>query len=233
MEGSAVRMSEASFTDIRLEGLAETYFQLLMAGERLRASERILRAVHDDGMSVRDVYLNVFQPVLYEVGRLWQANVISVATEHYCTAATQLIMSQLFPNIASAPKIGKSMVGCCVGGELHELGMRMVCDFFEMEGWHTYYLGANSPNQAVVEALEQREAVLLGISVSLTSNVHLVRRLVRCVRDSQVGASVQVMVGGLPFLLNPGLVEQVGADASARNAEEAVAAAYRLLESPK
>ena len=45
------------------------------------------------------------------------------------------------------------MVATCIGGELHEIGIRMVADFFEMEGWDTYYLGANTPADAVVAEL--------------------------------------------------------------------------------
>lgn len=32
--------------------------------------------------SVMDLYEHVFKPALYEVGRLWETNQISVATEH-------------------------------------------------------------------------------------------------------------------------------------------------------
>jgi hypothetical protein len=36
-------------------------------------------------------------------------------------------------------------VAACVSGELHEIGVRMLCDLLEMEGWNTIYLGANVP----------------------------------------------------------------------------------------
>ena len=63
-----------------------------------------------------------------------------MAQEHYCTAATQLIMSQLYPYIFTTGKNGRVLVGTCVSGDLHEIGVRMVSDFFEMEGWDTFYL---------------------------------------------------------------------------------------------
>jgi methanogenic corrinoid protein MtbC1 len=61
-----------------------------------------------------------------------------VAQEHYCTAATQLIMSQLSPRLFGRDRIGRRLVVTCVGDELYELGMHMVADFFEMEGWDAY-----------------------------------------------------------------------------------------------
>ena len=40
-----------------------------------------------NGISVKDIYLHVFQSSLYEIGRLWQENKITVAQEHYCQYA--------------------------------------------------------------------------------------------------------------------------------------------------
>ncbi|WP_022662372.1 cobalamin B12-binding domain-containing protein [Paucidesulfovibrio longus] len=214
--------------DLSVRELAHKYFHLLLDGERRAASELILDAVAR-GTDIRDIYLGVFQPVQYEIGRLWQADEISVAAEHYCTAATQLIISQLFPYIAASPKIGRTMVGCCVGGELHELGMRVVCDFFEMEGWNTFFLGANTPDDAVIASLRESRAELLGISVTMTYNVHLVRRLVAAVKASDLNGRVRILVGGLPFQLSPGLLADVGGDATARNALHAVRVGARLV----
>ncbi len=83
--------------------------------------------------------LRVFQPALYEVSELWQRNIISVSQEHYCTVATQFTMSLLYPHIFRGKKSDRVFVGCCVGGELHEIGMRMVTDFFEIEGDCWFY----------------------------------------------------------------------------------------------
>ncbi|MBC8039173.1 MAG: B12-binding domain-containing protein, partial [Opitutaceae bacterium] len=124
---------------------AHQYFEALRRGERHLASQLVLAAVAA-GTPVRDIYLHVFQPAQYEIGRLWQTNRISVAQEHYCTAATQLIMSQLYSHIFATAKNGRTLVATCVSGDLHEIGVRMVADFFEMAGWNTFYLGANTPH---------------------------------------------------------------------------------------
>ena len=107
----------------------------------------ILQAV-EQGSPVKDIYQRVFQPTQHEIGRLWQTNQISVAQEHYCTAATQLAMAQLYPYTFSAERSGRRLVAACVSGELHEIGARIVADLFEMAGWDTYYLGANTPTRS-------------------------------------------------------------------------------------
>jgi methanogenic corrinoid protein MtbC1 len=127
-----------------LDVLAREYLAALLRGDRHTAGGLILAAA-DSGTSIQDIYLSVFQRVQREVGRLWQSNQIGIAQEHYCTACTQSIMSQLYPRIISAEKNGRRLVATCVGGDLHEIGARMVADFFEMEGWDTFFLGANTP----------------------------------------------------------------------------------------
>lgn len=208
--------------------LARSYLEALMAANRNAAYQMILNAVNG-GTPVREIYLRVFQPVQREIGRLWQTNQISVAQEHYCTAATQLIMSQLYPRIFSTERVGHILVATCVGGELHEIGVRMVADFFEMEGWDTYYMGANTPASSVLSAVAERQPDVLGVSATITMHVSRVRSLIQQVRRSGTAEGVKIMVGGYPFNAAPDLWREVGADGYASDAEQAVALAGRWV----
>jgi len=200
-----------------------------LRGERQIASRLILDAVEKQNINVREIYLNVFQYSQYEIGRLWQMNKISVAQEHYCTAATQLIMSQLYAHIFSSDKVGKTMVATCVGGDLHELGVRMVADFFEMEGWDTYYLGANTPTFSVLQELKERQANLLAISVTMTFHIRAAESLIAAVKSNEDYKNIKIMVGGHPFNLESSLWQQIGADAYARDAQEAIEISNQLV----
>jgi len=210
-----------------LDELFQPYLESLLEGRRQEASRMIQRAV-EDGVSVKDVYLHVFQRSQYEIGRRWQTNRLSVAQEHYCTAATQLIMSQLYPYIFSTEKNGLALVGSCVAGDLHEIGVRMVSDFFEMEGWDTFYLGANTPTTDLIRTLEERDADVLAVSATMAFHVRAVTDLIAAVRSRLDG--VKVLVGGYPFNVDPDLWRRIGADGSARDAQEAIELAKRLVE---
>jgi MerR family transcriptional regulator, light-induced transcriptional regulator len=207
--------------------LAHQYLQALLRGER-RAAALLVQEAADRGVPVADLYLHVFQRTQHEIGRLWQTNRISVAQEHFCTAATQLIMSQLYPRIFTTERTGGTLVATCVSGDLHELGIRMVADFFEMAGWDTYYLGANTPTASVVRTVAERGASVLAISATIAFHVQSVEELVRAVRADPACAGTVILVGGYPFNLNPGLWRAVGADGHARGADAAVSVAQRL-----
>lgn len=211
-----------------LAELARNYLRLLLIGKRVDASRIILEAV-ENGASIRDIYLEVFQRSQREIGRLWQLNRITVAHEHYCTAATQMIMSQLYPKIFASERNGRSMVATCVGGELHEIGVRMVADFFELNGWDSYYLGSNVPADSVRRALIERRAELLAISATMTFHLPKVTELIEAVRKDPELRNVRIMVGGYPFLRSENLYRQIGADGFAVSAEDAVRAAAGLV----
>lgn len=210
--------------------LAGAYLQAVLAGERTVASTLIKDAAAR-GVSLRDIYLHVFQPAQHEIGRRWQRNEISVADEHLATAITQVVMSQLYPLLFSGPRKPRTFVSACVGGELHEIGARMVADFFEMEGWNTYYLGANTPVQGIVKMICDRNAHVAGISVTISYNLAAAEQVIREIRTDARCSKTKIIVGGYPFRIAPELWKTIGADGYAADAQEAIELADRLTAS--
>jgi methanogenic corrinoid protein MtbC1 len=215
--------------DRPLTHLADSYLGALLACSRQEASRLVLDAV-DHGTSIKDVYIHVFQESQKEIGRLWQTNQVTVAQEHYCTAATQLIMSQFYPKIFAGPRISRSFVGACVGGDLHEIGIRMVADFFEMEGWDTAYLGANVPGRDLIRTLQDRKPDVVGISATITANLSALAQTIAAIRVTPGCRTMKILVGGYPFLVVPDLWVEIGADGMAQDAQEAVDLAVQLTK---
>ncbi|WNQ10086.1 cobalamin-dependent protein [Paenibacillus aurantius] len=205
------------------------YLQALLNGDRRSASQLITRLV-EDKVPLRDLYLYIFQTTQHEIGRLWQTNRIQVAQEHFCTAATQMIMSQLYPYLFTSPRKSYTLVSACVGKEMHEVGLRVLTDLFELEGWDTYYLGANVPARSVIHSLIHHKADVIAISATMTYHVHLVEELISQIRGNPECAGVRIIVGGLPFNIDSKLWKRVGADGWASDAEEAVRVAEGLLQ---
>jgi MerR family transcriptional regulator, light-induced transcriptional regulator len=206
----------------RLAPLAREYVHTLLGGYRSAAGRLVFEAA-EHGEPVRQLYLQVFQPALQEIGRLWQMKKISVAQEHFCSAATQVVMAQLLPRKFAAEHCGRGVVVACVSGELHEVGARMVGDFFEMAGWDPCFCGANTPHAGVVQLAVERAADVLAVSVTMGNHLHAVQDLIDGVRADPRCARLRVMVGGYPFSVDPALWRTLGADGTAADAEAAVA----------
>jgi PAS domain S-box-containing protein len=212
--------------------LARQYLQALLRAERHEAS-RLVREAFQAGVTITDLYLQVFQRCQREIGRLWQVNQVTVAQEHYCTAANQLVMAQLYPHLFSLPKNGRRLVATTVAAELHEVSLRIVTDLFEANGWNTVYLGANVPTQSVIQAIHQHRPDLLLISVTIACHLPTVEELIAFVRSASGDPTVKIMVGGYPFNVDPELWRRLGADGHARDASEALEVAACLLSVQK
>jgi methanogenic corrinoid protein MtbC1 len=208
--------------------LARSYLNAALSGDRVEAIMMLEEAVRA-GTPARDIYMEVFQPVQREVGRLWHLNQVSVAQEHWVTAVTQVAMARLSDHLFRDQAFGRTVVTACVGGEQHELGARMVSDLFEMDGWKTCYLGANTPCAAVVQAVRESGAEVLALSATITSHVYDVAKIIGLLRDDAELKSTRVLVGGYPFNVAPELWQSVGADGYASDAEGAPAVAASLM----
>jgi len=201
--------------------MAEDYLKRLLAQDMPGATDLIFNAA-DSGIPISNLYMNVLQPSLHEVGRLWQLNRISISQEHYFTAATKTIMSQLYPYLVQRPSNGRRLVATCIDGELHEIGIRMVCDIFTMNGWEAIYLGASIPAQEIVTLVELEKPEILALSITITPNLPKASAVIGAIRDNPRCADTKILVGGYPFNACPGLWRRIGADACARDAATAV-----------
>ena len=208
--------------------VAREYVDMLLNADRNSASRLIITEA-EKGTPVRDLYLEVFQKSQYEIGRLWLSNQISVAKEHFCSAATQLIMSQLYPYLFTTERVGHKLVTACVGGELHEIGIRMVTDFFEMEGWDTYYLGANTPGSIILKAIEENNAEVVGLSIAMPYHRSILKNVIHEIKSSDTGKNVIILVGGNAINGKKTSWEWFGADGYAPSARSAVETAKQLI----
>jgi methanogenic corrinoid protein MtbC1 len=208
-------------------GLATNYLDALLGGERTRAVRMVLDAV-DDGMRIEELYMHVIAPVQSEIGRLWLTGRATVAQEHVATSITQTALGALWPHVTSAKRIGRSVVIAAVGPELHEIGPRMVSDFFEMAGWDAHYMGANTPLSALVAEIEQRRPDVIALSTTMAPHLTDCRMAIEALRRTDAGKKARFIVGGRPFNVAPGLWTALGADGWAPEATSAVRTAGRL-----
>jgi methanogenic corrinoid protein MtbC1 len=207
---------------------AKQYLSFLLEGNRKQAQLLVLQLAKN-GEPVSSIYENIFQAAQYEIGLLWQANKITVAHEHYCTAATQLIMSSLYPYIFETEKKGGKILACTVSGDLHEIGIRMISDQFEMNGWDSYYLGANMPDKGVISAIKEQQPDIVAISVMMPLHLSKAEKLIKKIKGDETISKVKIIVGGHPFAVAPALWSKIGADGCAQSAKDAITLAKQLI----
>jgi methanogenic corrinoid protein MtbC1 len=173
-------------------------------------------------------FIQVIQPSMYRVGELWERGELSVAREHLASAVVSRVMISLFiEDEEPMPDSKGNVVVTAACNEYHEIGAWMVADLLERDGWHVYYLGANTPVSDVVEIVGNQDADICAVSAAMPFNLTEVRKLIQCIRETDKVKKVRVMVGGLAFAAVPELWRHLGADGYASDAGRAVELAER------
>jgi methanogenic corrinoid protein MtbC1 len=211
--------------DPALNTLARHYLDLAMAFDRRGAVELIATVVENGERTIREIYDGVFAPVQREVGRLWQRGLISVAQEHLTSATTQLAMGRLYPQIFTGRPGRPKVVVAAAADELHEIGLRMVADLLELDGWDTTYLGANTPVGALSDLLGEQRPALVCLSATLSYHLDHVKGVADRLPERD---RTKLLVGGRAFAQDTDLWRDVGADGYAEDLGQALTIARQL-----
>lgn len=224
-------MEQDSFFDhfgVKKE-LCQSYLDSLLKFQELEARSVLNQALEQLG-GLSEVYRKVIQPVQYEVGRLWQAGHVSVTQEHYCTEVTRKLLSGLMNPLQPVSTESPKFLGLCVEGELHSMGIQMVCDAIILGGYPAIFLGGNAPFTGLPELIRNENVILLGISVSIPYHLHEASELIQKVKSASLKRTPKIMVGGLAFNRYPDVWKKVGADIYLPDAASAFEYAQKLFD---
>jgi MerR family transcriptional regulator, light-induced transcriptional regulator len=196
------------------------YLQAVLAGSRM-AALNVAREALREGLSIIDLYVDVLQATLFEIGRLWETNRITVAHEHAATAITQFVMAQMYDRLERIEGGTRTILLTGLEGELHSVGALMVADVLETRGWTVHFIGTNLPHASILDAIRERQPNCVGISATMLFNLPAVRRLIEGVR-SEWGSTKRIVVGGGAFRHAPDLWREIGADGYGRHLRDAL-----------
>lgn len=91
-------------------------------------------------------------------------------------------------------KIGKKVAVVCPTEEYHEIGARMVTDFFALLGYNSTFVGSNTPKDEFVEALKVINLDYIALSISNHYNLVAARKAIEKIKESN--STVKIIVGG-------------------------------------
>src|SRR6202142_1243878 len=137
-------------------------------------------------------------------------------------------MAILRPLLAEtgAPKIGKMVIGT-VKGDIHDIGKNLVCMMMEGAGFEVVDLGINNGVEKYLDAIEEHQPEILGMSALLTTTMPYMKVVIDKLKEKGIRNDYVVLVGGAP--LNEAFADAIGADAYCRDAAVAVETAKSFM----
>jgi DNA-binding transcriptional MerR regulator len=163
---------------------------------------RLERALSESfsGRELEDVVDDWLVPSLVVLGRAWQRGEVSVAGEHFVTAAVHRRLAHVFqslpPTASGAPRV---VIGLARGSR-HELGVLSFAMVLRAHGLAVTYLGADLPLEAwisTVRLLEPRAVVLAAPTIEDVPAVREVTEALAPLTTVLLGGAHQDEVSGV------------------------------------
>ena len=183
--------------------------------ERGWAAEKVLERALVEGMRI--VGIDFRDGILFVPEVLLAANAMKSG------------MAILRPLLAEmgAEIIGKVVIGT-VKGDIHDIGKNLVTMMLEGGGFEVIDLGINTSVEEYLEALEEHQPDILGMSALLTTTMPYMKVVIDSMVETGIRDDYIVLVGGAP--LNEEFGAAIGADAYCRDAAVAAEIATALVQ---
>jgi 5-methyltetrahydrofolate--homocysteine methyltransferase len=180
----------------------------------------------DEGIDVEKILTEGLIPAMSIVGERYEKNEIFVPEMLFSAKAMKSGLELIRPLLLEGTDLilGKVIIGT-VQGDLHDIGKNLVCMMLEGAGFEIEDLGINVPPQKFLDAAKKNPGALIGMSALLTVTMKNMKGVIDLLREN--GLDNKFFIGGAP--VTPGFAEEIGAEGYAKNANQAVREAKRLL----
>lgn len=206
--GTGTQPNIASWANWKLRNM---FLKAILEGDRRDALSVCFEAM-SKGQPLVNIYEEIVQDALYEVGRLWQTNKITVADEHMASMVVQCVLAEVFAKTPLPAPARPGVVVASVQDEHHNFGPQMVADALTEAGWRVRYLGGNLPIRDLLRAIEKHQPEVICLSATMLSNITRAEEAIRQIQQGFGSATPWIVVGGQAFLRAPEFWKEAGAD---------------------
>jgi len=192
------------------------------------ASVKLTKKAMDAGMSATEILGRRLLPGMEIIGEQFEKEEIWFPELLMAADAMKAAVALLRPELSKSktPPAGKYVIGT-VEGDAHDIGKNLVAMMLEQNGWEITDLGTNVPTEKFCSLIEEGSFDILGLSALLTITMHGMDDVIKTLKVAGLRDKVKIMVGGAP--VTQSFADQIGADAYAKNAAEAVRKAKSLI----
>lgn len=196
--------------------LYEKLLGYLKQEDKEKALDLCISSLEKGAISVVDLYQSVLSPALNNIVNEYEDDEDNLIwKEHLRSGIIRTIVESAYPYVLKARhEIGKQngqrVIVMCPRFEDHDLGARMVSDFFTMAGFDTTFIGANTPERTILKAIESIKPKYISMSVTNYYNLIAAKKTIEAIKVKN--NNIVFLLGGHAFNSNPDSYKDVGGD---------------------
>ncbi|MGB9662284.1 MAG: corrinoid protein [Moorellaceae bacterium] len=199
--------------------------EALMAGNANKVREGVKKAL-EEGVSPTTIINDGLIAAMNIIGVKFKNNEVYVPEVLVAARAMHAGMEVVKPLLTGEALQEKgTMVIGTVKGDLHDIGKNLVIMMMEGAGFKVIDLGIDVPVEKFIQAVEEHQPQVVGISALLTSTMMQMKKTVEALRPYR--DRIKVIVGGAPVTQK--FADEIGADGYAPDAASAVDKVKELL----
>jgi 5-methyltetrahydrofolate--homocysteine methyltransferase len=193
------------------------------------AVDELTKEALDAGTEAVEIMDNGLISGMGIVGIKFRENFIFVPEVLACARAMKAGMAYIEPILSASgvEPIGTVIMGT-VKGDLHDIGKNLCIMMLRGSGFVVHDLGVDTSDDEFIEAFEEHNAKVLGMSALLTTTMPNMGKTIEAFIDEDLREDVKIMVGGAPVTQE--FADDMGADGYGKDALACVALAKRFLE---
>ncbi len=199
-----------------MEKLYENLMRFLRKEDKENAFKLCMEAI-ESGISVVKLYESILTPALNSIIEEYDLDMESLIwKEHVRSGIIRTIVECTYPFVLKErDKLGNKNKGkaliMCPQFEDHELGARMVSDFFTIVGYDTTFIGANTPEETVLKAIQIISPDYICISVTNHFNLVATKKTIEKIKNT-LNFNGKIVLGGNAFYSDIDMYKKVGGD---------------------
>jgi methanogenic corrinoid protein MtbC1 len=204
----------------------------LVLGRGESAAVAYVEAMREGGAAAEALYLDLLAPAARRLGVMWEEDTCDFTEVTVGLWRLQSAMRELSPSFLdqrAGRTDGARILLVPLPGESHTFGLSMVYEFFRRASWNAWS-GPVQDSAELAAMVRTQHVDVVGFSLSCDERLETVYSEIRAVRRASSNPGLAVMVGGPPFVGNPLLAAQLGADGTATDGRQAVAQAQALVQ---
>ncbi|MBD3186139.1 cobalamin-binding protein [Candidatus Bathyarchaeota archaeon] len=201
-----------------MEKYMQKFSDILQTEDKEACVAWVKKNLDEGSFNVVELYVDILTPALNSIECTMENEAMCIWKEHVKTSIVRSIIEMAYPHVLNMRdetcngKKKSTVLILCPPNELHEIGARMVADFFTIAGFNTIFIGSNTPKHAFLAAIKEMEPKYVGISITNTYHLFKTHKIITEIRDAASGTGLKIILGGSVFNEREGLLEDLNAD---------------------
>ncbi len=201
------------------EQTGSTVYEAVLKGNKRTILTLVEEELQREGKTAGQILNAELIPAINEVGKLFEQKRYFLPQLIASAETMELAIKRLRPFLeAGVGKTRETVVIATVKGDIHDIGKNLVTLMMKNYGFLVIDLGKDVPSEKIIACARETNAEWIALSALMTTTMTRMKEVIEL--KNAAGLQAKVLIGGA--VTTKEYAEEIGADAYAKDAQEAV-----------